>query len=74
MRNIIYRLNGSDNFTMEYWCCNEDIKDDSEVAITIYNKTDDKQIDFDMPLKEIDSLISYLEGCREYLIEEQDKL
>jgi len=64
-----YEVRGTDNKTIEFFCCQTNdlnpTRDIRELGIVVFDK-DGLQIDFDFDEKEFDSLIDYLDRLRDY--------
>lgn len=75
MENQIYRLDATDNHTVEFYVCatneTEPYRSIREMALTVTKKN--IQIDASLNDDELESLIQYLKDCQQYIKEYNKK-
>lgn len=74
MENQIYRVNLEKNINLEMFIVDANeirtYKDIKEMAVQVI--VENKQLDGSLDLNELDSLIKYLNDCREYIVKFND--
>lgn len=73
MKNQIYRIDLSGDALCEFYVCQtnevDPERDILEMGVVILDRPVSLQLDGDMDLDELDSLIDYLQDCRRYIKE-----
>lgn len=68
MKNITYKLQGSDKSDLDIYVINEDDAEGGELAFTVIKRGENAhQIDFEIPLDELEGFEKFIGDCRTYL-------